>query len=178
MKIFNTRDDLFKSFDKGLKIAEIGVFKGEFSRVILENSSPSELYLVDIFSGRMGSGDRDGNNMVYVNLDNEYKRLISEYSKVEEVKIIKSTSIDFLKKSEDNYFDIIYIDALHEYEPVKADIEYAFIKIKKGGFLCGHDYVYKSPGVIKAVDDFCRNNNLEINYITKDGCPSYAIQIL
>jgi hypothetical protein len=31
------------------------------------------------------------------------------------------------------------------------------------------------PGVVKAVNEFCFENNLEIKYITKDGCPTFGI---
>jgi hypothetical protein len=63
-------------------------------------------------------------------------------------------------------------------------IEYK--KIKKGGWIMGHDYemnmnkaktVY-SFGVRKAVDEFCNTYKQTIYAKALDGCVSYAIQIL
>ena len=50
-------------------------------------------------------------------------------------------------------FDLIFIDAIHEYEPVKQDIQHALTMLAKGGILAGHDYMAAWPGVIKAVDE-------------------------
>jgi hypothetical protein len=65
----------------------------------------------------------------------------------------KNNSIDAADKI-DQLVDIVYIDALHTYDAVKADIKAWWPKIKPGGFLAGHDYHAKWPGVIQAVDEF------------------------
>ncbi len=60
--------------------------------------------------------------------------------------------------------DIIYVDAAHEYEPVKADIEKYWPLLKPGGIMFGDDYLLPNwPGVVKAVDEFCKNNNLALS---------------
>ena len=176
IKIFNTREDLFKSFQNGMEIAEIGVFKGEFSKFIFNELKPKKLFLIDLFVGYAGSGDKDGNNMQFTHLENEYQLLTEFFSKNNEVKIHKTTSIDFLNSVGDESLDLIYIDAEHTYESVSKELEISFDKIKKGGHICGHDYVSpRFEGVVKAVDDFCKIKNLSIEYLTKDGCPSYCI---
>lgn len=48
----------------------------------------------------------------------------------------------------------VHLDARHDYESVKADIQAWLPKIKKGGWLSGDDYdEVKWPEVIKAVSD-------------------------
>jgi len=64
---------------------------------------------------------------------------------------IKSTSIDASYKFDDNTFDLVYVDADHEYESVKDDINHWLPKIKKGGFIAGHDFYPFDNGVKKAV---------------------------
>ena len=39
--------------------------------------------------------------------------------------------------------DAIYIDANHTYEAAKQDIELWYPKVRKGGMICGHDYLPK-----------------------------------
>jgi hypothetical protein len=48
--------------------------------------------------------------------------------------------------------DIVYIDADHEYESVKADIEYWTPLVRSGGIIAGHDYNF-FPGVNRAVEE-------------------------
>ena len=54
---------------------------------------------------------------------------------------------------DDGSIDIIYIDASHDYESAKEDIELWFPKVKKGGMLVGHDYKIEYFGVVKAVNE-------------------------
>jgi len=58
---------------------EVGVFMGQFSDVIVNNISPKELHLIDLFEGINHSGDKDGNNIVHANLEEVYHKLKSKY---------------------------------------------------------------------------------------------------
>lgn len=53
----------------------------------------------------------------------------------------------------DEWADFVFIDAGHSYHAAKADIAAWRPKVKPGGFLMGHDYHPKFPGVIRAVDE-------------------------
>jgi hypothetical protein len=177
MKTFKTREDLLISLGKGLSVAEIGVFKGDFSKFISEYLEPKELFLVDFFEGYVGSGDKDGNNMTYTWLEQEMISLKSYFENHKNTYIIKNTSRDFLNSIEDNKLDLIYIDADHDYKSVREDLELSFNKVKIGGHICGHDYVApRFEGVVRAVDEFCLEKKLTINYISEDGCPTYCIK--
>jgi hypothetical protein len=58
-KIIKTREEMISLLPKQIKIAELGVFKGDFSRILFETINPKSLYLVDVFSGVIGSGDKN-----------------------------------------------------------------------------------------------------------------------
>jgi hypothetical protein len=173
MKIFTTRNEMLKSFPKNQIIAELGVFKGEFSKIIYEVCEPKELLLVDLFEGWFGSGDKDGNNYHHVQLEDEMNNIINHFQNDPSVKVIKDSTISFINSLPDNYLDIVYIDADHSYHSVLNDLNFSFNKIKVGGLICGHDYIYDAK---VAVDDFCKSKNLQIEYLTQDGCPSFCIK--
>jgi len=176
MEIFENRNDLLNTMDKNLVVCEIGVFKGDFSKIMLDILSPKELHLIDTFNGMMCSGDKDGNDITWVNLDEEYLNVTNMFSNNDNVYIHKGFSTDILNGFENNYFDMIYIDGDHSYEGVKSDLKLSFSKVKDGGLICGHDYISsKFEDVVRAVDEFCDDHNLEIKYLTKDGCPSFCI---
>lgn len=176
MKIIKDRNSLLDLLPKGLKVAELGIFKAEFSEIILEKMQPSELFLIDIFPTEMMSGDKDGNNIVQVNLDMLYNSIIDRFKNNKEVKVVKSYTSDFLTSISDEYLDVVYIDADHSYEGVKKDLELSFKKVKINGIIMGHDYTINMfPGVVMAVNEFCQKYNLNIEYLTEDGCPTYLI---
>jgi predicted O-methyltransferase YrrM len=66
---------------------------------------------------------------------------------------VKLPSTEAAKLYEDNSLDFVFIDAAHEYESVKSDIEAWYPKVKSGGFIGGHDYVPGQYGVYRAVDE-------------------------
>lgn len=176
MKIVKNRNDLLDFFKKNTIVAEIGVFKGDFSKIILDKLNPKELHLIDLFHGEMCSGDKDGNNIVWTNLEDEYLKLQKIYENNHSIFLHKGLSGEILLNFTDGYFDLIYIDGDHSYEGVKKDLELAYYKIKKGGYICGHDYSNQTfPSVVNAVDEFCKNKDLKIDFLTEDGCPTYCI---
>ena len=61
---------------------------------------------------------------------------------------------------------MIFIDAAHDYESVKADLNNFYPKLKSSGIFAGHDYGEKSCGVGRAVDEFVKENNLKLDVIT------------
>jgi len=70
------------------------------------------------------------------------------------VKKIRAPSLIAAKAIDDESLDMVYIDAIHAYDGVHDDILAWIPKVKKGGFLCGHDYEHRFPGVKQAVDEF------------------------
>jgi hypothetical protein len=176
MKTIETRNELLEILPKNMICCELGVFKGDYSKIIHEILKPSELILIDNFTGIFGSGDKDGQNHINIDLDIAYDELKEYFSFDNKVKLIKNNTLNGLDIFENNYFDYIYIDADHEYNAVFDDLLKSFEKIKNKGYISTHDYIYPY-GVLNAVNDFCVLKGQEITHITKDGCPSILIQI-
>tara|TARA_B100001971_G_C18086864_1_gene481402 strand:+ start:57 stop:386 length:330 start_codon:yes stop_codon:yes gene_type:complete len=84
-------------------------------------------------------------------------------------------------------FDFIYIDTTHDYQNTLKELEMAFKKTNKRGYISGHDFgvnvakcdnydFCNSFGVRDAVNEFCGKYNLSINFLALDGCLSFGIQ--
>lgn len=173
MKVLKTRTDLLNILPKKQIIAELGVFEGNFSKEIYSICEPVKLFLVDLFEGIHRSGDKDGINFKTIDLSQSYNHLRTFFN-TKNVEIIKSNTETFLKNLDDNCLDVVYIDADHSYNAVLTDLNMSIKKVKQNGLICGHDYV-KNTEAEQAVNDFCSINNLKIDIVTEDGCPSFCI---
>lgn len=144
--------------------AEIGVYKGEFSRLILRSVEPSCLHLIDPWRfesdptyARSWYGGPTGQSQK--NMDAIYRSICNQLASSiasGQVVIHRGNSADVLPSFEDRYFDWIYIDGNHQYEFVKADLELSFAKVKVGGLVTGDDYAnpgWWNDGVTRAVDE-------------------------
>ena len=80
------------------------------------------------------------------------RRILSNEIAAGQIEIVNATSEAFRMTCR-NVPDAVFFDALHQYEPVKAEIQWA----KQIGVkcICGHDYRNPSPvfGVTRAVDE-------------------------
>jgi len=56
------------------------------------------------------------------------------------IELIMESSLDASCRFEDRFFDFVFIDSSHQYEPTKAEIRLWSHKIKIGGILAGHNY--------------------------------------
>lgn len=152
-------------------VCEIGVRVGaSFQEMIKHN--PSVAVAVDSWVDDGSVWTNDG-GFSQVMLDQQYQDFSQSVADKPFVKIFREYSGDAVKHFEDNYFDLVYIDADHSYEGCLKDINDWYPKVKKGGFLIGDDYrddelrvhlkkhIKIRFGVIKAVNEFAKKNNVE-----------------
>jgi predicted O-methyltransferase YrrM len=59
-------------------------------------------------------------------------------------------------------FDLIYIDAAHQYEEARLDVELFWPLVRPGGVLFGDDYSASFPGVRRAVEEFAAGRNVRL----------------
>jgi hypothetical protein len=177
IKLVETREQLITLLPKYSIGAEIGVFKGDFSKILLDIVKPSILYLIDPWEGTIESGDKNGNNIEYIQGYSYYSNnIIRDFLFLPQVKILRHYS-DIINLFPNGHLDWVYIDGAHDYITVKNDLVLSYSKIKNGGYIMGHDYTqHIFPGLVKAVNEFCLEYNLNIDYLTEDGCPSYLIK--
>lgn len=186
--IFETRQDMIRGIPFHGHVAEIGVFKGDFAQDLL-NLCPgiTQLDLVDGWSlcgPIMICGDQDGNNLIQYNTDDLEKHVRYKFVNIEKVSVIKQLSSDYFQTIPDASLDAVYIDADHSYDGCMSDLENAWVKVKAGGWIAGHDYeIMKHKcnidhifGVQDAVNAFMKKYNLNIFARANDGCASYMIR--
>jgi predicted O-methyltransferase YrrM len=115
--------------------AELGVDKGILTRLLLEAVPDLALIAVDVFP------DRERSRRAF-ELERQYPNLT----------LIEATTADASTLVPDGSLDFVFIDADHGYEAVADDINRWAPKVRSGGWVGGHDYSKKFPGVIKAAD--------------------------
>lgn len=161
---------------------EVGVAWGEYSWQILASiPSIKKLYLVDLWK------HQEKNYVDYSNVSDDHfkwwfnkaKEYVSKWS--DKVEFLIGYSNEMCNKIPDNSLDWVYIDARHDYLGCKEDIESYWPKLKNNGIMSGHDYLESyevtgseadwsicydgsiNTGAVKgAVDEFARNNNLQV----------------
>ena len=148
------------------RCAEIGVWNGGFSGVILEVTQPVELVLIDPWDLLSGQGEEEWTHKKHKN--NEFMRgmfdnVSENYAHLPNISIRKGFSADVLASYPDDYFDWLYIDGNHLYEFVRQDIEVSFKKVRPGGIIAGDDYFWKKDGrahVKEAVLDVMKDQGI------------------
>jgi hypothetical protein len=175
-----TRADLVSLFPRGGVLAEVGVFMGDFSEVILARAKPRELHLIDIWAGPMDCADENGENRRHVDdMETVYQELQERYRRSRRVTLVRGLSAAALESYPDGYFDAVYIDADHAPAAVKSDLYAAESKIKLGGRIAGHDYGPRRifGPLMDTVDAFCQARGWVMTTITeRDFHPSYILE--
>ena len=185
--------NLIFTLNKTGKGVEVGTFKGEFSKEILQIWQ-GKLYMIDVWR-ELGEEYIDSSN--HKNFDGGvYADCMNSIKGFEDRAImIRATSEIASEMFMDNSLDFVYIDANHTYDYVKQDISLWYPKVKSGGWVMGHDYIkldWSEPpfadngmdkhiwvndgnggpyniyagifGVNPAVDEFCKNYNYQPSF--------------
>lgn len=135
LKIGRYRDlpNLFNEL--GFRVgAEVGVFRGLYSKCLLERVPGLKLFGVDTWSYYYGYKDYKNDEL------KEAYEEAKENIKGHDCLLIKGKSREVVEQFEDESLDFVYIDANHSYEYVVEDIALWSKKVKKGGIVSGHDY--------------------------------------
>lgn len=186
--------DLIFSKLKGGVGVEVGTFKGQYSKEILKRWNGT-LYMVDVWN-ELGDEYIDSSN--HKNFEGGvYGECMNNIKGFEEHGImVRATSKKASEMFQDNSLDFVYIDANHAYDFVKEDIQLWYPKVKRGGWVMGHDYLLmnwnNTPfaengidkhiwvddggdnhnyaglfGVNPAVDEFCRENDYQPKFTSE-----------
>lgn len=118
---------------------ELGTFKGEFSKKLLDNWEGS-LFMIDVWRPLSKEEyDDQSNHSEYADAYSETMSNTKEHA--ERAHMIRCKGEIAVNLFNDDSLDFVYIDANHTYESVVDDINLWYPKVKSGGILAGHDYL-------------------------------------
>jgi len=96
----------------------------------------------------MGEGEKS-----QADLDLIYEEVAAWAQKDERIELFRGDSEEACLTQQDGSLDFVFIDAIHLYENVLADIDAWWPKVRSGGILAGDDYNDQFSGVVKAVNE-------------------------
>ncbi len=122
--------------EKSRCIAEIGSWKGR-STSVLAHHAPGIVVAIDTWRGSVEHQPqlqgRPASGVFYA-----FRENVSRYDNIWPLLANSATAARIISHSPLR-FDMIFIDASHDYESVKADIEAWMPLLAPGGIMCGHD---------------------------------------
>ena len=149
---------------------ELGVAGGQNIKHQSENSKLEKIIGVDEYQPT--SWDMHH----HLNVDDIYGSFDKLYFEVNSLLLSLRTPSLLMRKSSieasnffnDEEFDCIFIDASHDFKNCFRDICLWYPKVKKNGFLVGHDWDNPNhPGVNKAVKKYFKNNIRELKTVSE-----------
>lgn len=153
--------------------AELGVFEGEFSKAIDSILAPETLHLVDLFQGRVISGDVNGQNIHWADMAAVKEKLAQELPSAH---LHAMDSVTWLDSQPEASLDWVYIDTSHEYEHTLKELHAASFAVRPGGVIAGHDFSQAFEGVIRAVREFCGETGKTFKVYDGNLLPSFWIE--
>jgi SAM-dependent methyltransferase len=140
--------------------AEIGVYKGDFSRDILRVTQPSELHLIDGWWMVEGDAYDVGWYLEQGTADTRtaYHEVQELAARHPQCSVHIGDDLKILPTFPENYFDWVYLDTSHTYDQTIKELEALRRVVKPNGLIAGHDW-YPDPehvynGVYEAVTEY------------------------
>lgn len=134
--LLNLICEVLKENPGAYRVLEIGSYMGESATLFAGFPQFKEISLVD---GWGESADT---------LRHRFEQLISR----RRIAVYQMPAHEFIRLP--GFYDLIYIDAGHDYKNISQDIAFFHGRVDHGGHLAGHDYIPHFPGVMQAVDEF------------------------
>jgi len=165
--------------------AEIGVYKGEYSKGV-KRYSPNKMFLIDPWAcpriDDLIPSDYVGDpvaslsealrgyypNSLSSSLESAYSEIESEFRDMKSCSIIRETSANAANLFDEKSLDVIYIDGNHRYDFVLADLERWSTKLTADGLIILNDCYVSALGkeqhlsVLEAVSTFIKLSDWKV----------------
>lgn len=148
-RLFGLKDLIEENLTSDAIVCEVGSFAGASTELFALMCKT--VYSVDVADEALAG-------IAYVdkmhNIWNKYPNIIG----------IEKPSLEVALTFPDGFFDLVYLDAMHDYVNVTNDINAWRSKVKSGGCIGGHDYIDPNKygqQVWKAVTDIFGEENVK-----------------
>jgi hypothetical protein len=130
--------DLLEVLPRRLLVAEVGAYTGEAT--VLLSLVAQRVWAIDLWAEP--------------EIERQFDLRIAPYVRAGvEIEKLRLSSIQAAAGFPDKLFDLVYVDADHEYASVREDLVAWKPKVRPGGLIGGHDYRTTWPGVDRAVEE-------------------------
>ena len=137
---------LAQAAGKSKRILEIGSWMGRSTLALAENTT-GIVYALDTWGGdEMTKHLLEGREPDWL-----FQQFKTNTCHCRNIIPIQNSSLAAAKEFQGPGFDMIFIDAAHDYESVKQDIIAWAPWLLPNGIFCGHDFSGAWPGVMQAV---------------------------
>ena len=188
MKTYATRLEMISELPNGSVGAEIGVYRGSFSRQVLDLPNVGYLYLIDPWERQKDYNDTINEEDQEAHYQETLRQVGNEMAHGRKrCSIIRGYSVEEAKKfSPTPILDFCTIDAYHAYEAALADVTAWSKNVKDSGVMFMHDY-FRGPkyghqghawysGVPEAAAAFCSEHGWEITGLTTEDLPTAKLE--
>lgn len=154
------RRAMLQTMPKGGTAIEIGVWKGDFTRMLLNQLQPDKLILIDpwisfddrdaAFDGQTAADEFEG---IYQDVCRTYAPELASG----QIEIMRELSAAALAKIPHNSLSFAYLDGDHSYDGVVADLAAVYPCMKVGGIIMMDDYHRRGwwgDAVVRAANEF------------------------
>lgn len=171
--IYSIASASFASCDIRPHIAEVGVLRGENAQTMIDILSPASCHLIDAWSiDAFKDYHRNNSHRPWVSditnfswyfggpldkqstFDNLYQEVVTKFASNPQIKIVRANSLDainILKQQsvQPPAFDLLYLDASHQYETVLDDLLLYQEFVSPDGVIQMNDCCHSNEGVIQ-----------------------------
>jgi hypothetical protein len=163
--------------------AEIGVYAAEFSSRLLSEWRGRQLLSIDPWVAVDADEYVDASNLDDAGFSAVHATAVARLQRFgDRSSIWRTTSAEAAARLPAGCLDFVYIDARHDEQSVRADLELWFDKVRPGGVIAGHDYVDgELPegrfGVKTAVDAFFGLRRLRVHVTGEEAFPTWIVEL-
>ncbi len=181
MKTYPSRLSMIAELPAGSVGAEIGVYRGDYSRQVLDLPNVAKLFLVDPwerqkdYKDTINEEDQEGHYQ-------ETRRQVGKDLANGRCEIIRGYSVTVAQNWAGPLLDFCTIDAYHAYEAALADVTAWSKRMKPDGVMFMHDY-FEGPryghqghtwysGAVQAAHDFGKAEGWEVVAVSSEDLPT------
>jgi beta-1,4-mannosyl-glycoprotein beta-1,4-N-acetylglucosaminyltransferase len=138
----NEMREMINQMPDGGTMIQLGVWAGRsvFCAADIIKKKNIKVIAVDTFTGSDGDDSYILETSARLNMEKIFLENAKAFKIADNIQTLKMTTTEAAIKVPDKSADLIFIDANHNYEFVKADIANWKNKVKDGGKLSGHDF--------------------------------------